>query len=310
MRFYIKKIFYFSIPFWIYVLFITVIDPYDFINVSHIIDDVNKISILNRSNESGPRGNMLWKAHHFKNNPSSIVLIGDSQGRRIRESLIEEVTGEQCFNFCVPGASYSTSIENFWFIAENAQLKKVYFVVSFMNYNANRDYSLCHFAFDYFEKPYKYFTTKEIFFDSWANFLYFLTNNKKIATNYYEFQGVEKLDELSKSQFNLFFGNYKYPENYYKEMKEIGTYCDENRIELTFILLPIYKEVNLFLSQSNLIDYCHKFKEDLLSIAPVLDYSDYPDIFDKRECFIDFYHLKQEPLDKITEKIWSDMNSD
>ncbi|MBK6344431.1 MAG: hypothetical protein IPF68_00610 [Bacteroidales bacterium] len=46
-----------------------------------------------------------------------------------------------------------------------------------MNYNAEREYDLFHFAQDYFKRPYQYFTTKEIFFDAVANTAWAATRN-------------------------------------------------------------------------------------------------------------------------------------
>ena len=304
---YLKKLALFSIPIWLYVFFIVIIDPYNFIGISHIIDDADKISVLNRSNNSGPRGNMLWKYNHFKKSPCSIVLIGDSQGRKIKESLIKEASGESCFNFCIPGGSFSTSFDNFWFIAENARLEKVYFIVSFMNYNANRDYSLLHFATDYFNKPYSYFTTKEILFDSWINFRYYISPDEKLTMNSYEVQPVEVLDSLSVSQYELFFGDYKYPEQYYSKLKSLKEFCNKHHIEFTFILLPVYQKLEEYLDQGELRKDYLKFREDIERIAPVLDYSRCADIYKKRESFVDFYHLKQESLDELTMQIWGDM---
>lgn len=304
---YFKKLALFSIPIWLYVFFIALVDPYNFVGISHFIKDVDKISVLNRSNESGPRGNMLWKAISFRKDPLPIVLIGDSQGRKIKEELIKEVSGESCFNFCVPGASFATSYENFWFIAETVNLKKVYFVISFMSYNASRDYSLSHFASDYLEKPYKYFATKEILFDSWVNLLYHVTHDEKYVNNPYDYQSVEELDSLSVSQYDLFFGDYKYPDQYYTDLKSIKEYCEEHNVELMFIVLPIYQKLEEYLNQSELKADYDKFREDIKSIAPVLDYSHYADMNDQRENFIDYYHLKQEPLNEVTTKIWEDL---
>ncbi|MCD4696680.1 MAG: hypothetical protein K8S16_10620 [Bacteroidales bacterium] len=303
---YLIKIFYFTIPFLLYILFIIVVDPYNFINISHIFSDNQKIAVLNRSNESGPRGNMLWKVVKYKRNPIPIVLLGDSQGRKIKESIIKKASGEDCFNFCVPGASYSTMFENFWYVANQTKLIKVYFAISFMNYNSKREYSLNHFASDYTDSPYNYFITKEILFDSFVNLLFYITNDSALVQNPYEKQAVDVLDKFSESKYELFFGDYMYPDHYFEELKKISEYCRNNQIELTFIILPTYEKMGEYIESRNdlLVNY-NRFKDDIKKLAPIIDF-DIPgeEIRGHRAYFFDYFHLRQAALDDLTFSIW------
>jgi len=166
MRKYFIKGFYFCIPFLIIFIFIFFVDPYEFINVSHFINSDDKIDVYKRSDESSPRGTMLWKVLHYRRKPVANVLIGDSQGTNIDEDLIKAESGKDVFNFCIPGSSYNTMFETFWFVNDQCKLENVYMQLGFMNYNAKRPYSLFHFAQDYIDNPFLYFTTKEILFDS------------------------------------------------------------------------------------------------------------------------------------------------
>ncbi|MBK6344432.1 MAG: hypothetical protein IPF68_00615 [Bacteroidales bacterium] len=76
-------------------LFILVIDPYNFFGVFHVINDKDKFTIIQRTDESSPRGNILWKTIKFRRNPVSKVIIGDSQGKDINVDLIRDITGEE-----------------------------------------------------------------------------------------------------------------------------------------------------------------------------------------------------------------------
>ncbi len=150
---YLIRGFYFCIPILLCFVFIFVIDPYEFINISHVIDPETKVKLIHRGDEPAPRGTMLWKYLHFKREPVKKVIIGDSQGRRIKPELIEEISGEKVFNFCVPGASYETYFDIFWFVTEQTELEKVYFQISFMNYSSARSYNLFYFATGLYSKP-------------------------------------------------------------------------------------------------------------------------------------------------------------
>jgi len=302
---YLKKGLYFSIPVILYFLFIFIIDPYEFVNVFHVIEDDVKIEVLNRCDESSPRGNMLWKVLHFERDPVKNVLIGDSQGKHIKESLIKEFSGKDFYNFCVPGGSYETMSKIFWFAAENVKLESVYFQVGFMNYNAVRSYCLYHFAQDYIDKPYIYFTTKEIFFDSYFNLLYQTTKNPKIVENSYVHEDISVLDKIAIKRLELFFSEYVYPQESYNELKKISEYCKQNDIELNFIILPIYEGTHTYLAEHNLTDMEKRFKTDINSLGYTYDFDVKGEITRTRENFIDFFHPRDFILDELTREIWS-----
>lgn len=200
----IYKSLLFSIPIFLFISYITIVDPYEFINLVHIISADKKLKVLNRNDESGPRGNLLWKLVHYKRNPVENVLFGDSQCRAIEESQLDSLTGEDWFNFCIPGASYETIFDNFWFCAEKVKLKKVYMEVSFMNYNGFRSYNISNLGTDYMDKPYLYFARKEILFDSWINMRYAISGNQYLVINSHELAPAYEMDILANERMDLF----------------------------------------------------------------------------------------------------------
>jgi hypothetical protein len=301
---YLYKSFIFALPFAAYIAFILIIDPYNFANVFHVISDENKFAIVNRNDESSPRGNLLWKAIQIIRNPVKNILIGDSQGKDINVDTIEALCGEKVFNFCVPGASFETMFEMFWFAAEHNKLEKVYFQVSFMNYNSYRSYNIYHFAQYYFDHPYRYYLNKPIFFDACANLKYHITRNPKIIQGSYEFQPIEEINKLAKSRLNLFFQNYTYPHAYFRELNNISKYCEENNIELKFIIFPVYKLVDEYLAENNLLDMKQRFKDDIKFIGDTYDLDVPGEIKNNRENYFDYFHPRQAVLDEITTQIW------
>ncbi len=301
---YLIRGFYFCIPILLCFIFIFIIDPHEYINVSKVIDADTKIAIIHRCDESSPRGDMLWKYLHFKREPVKKVIIGDSQGRKIKPELIEEISGEKIFNFCVPGASYETYFDIFWFVADQTKLEDVYFQISFMNYNSNRSYNLFHFADDYIQKPYLYFVTKEILFDSFYNLLYVVTKDEKIVQNSYEYAPVEEMDKLARKNLEMFFGDYSYPVAYYSELNKIKQYCDENNIELSFILMPTYKGVAEYLEEHGLTEMRQRFEEEIGFLGDTYNFDVPGEVSNTRENFIDYFHPRRPILDDVTRKVW------
>ena len=305
MKKYVIKALLFALPLILYVSFITIVDPYNFINLFKVIDDKDKFLVLQRTDESSPRGNLLWKTTEFRRNPVQNIIIGDSQGKDINVGIIKDQTGEDYFNFCFPGASFTTIFKTFWFAAEQTKLKKVYFQVAFMNYNMDRDYDLWHFAGDYTKRPYEYFTTKEIFFDALADVAWATTRNPWIVSRSYEFLPPSDMENLAQSRLKLFFSTYTYPESYKNELAKIADYCKTNGIEFTFLILPVYHRVDDYLAKNNMFTKKLNFKADLNSMADLYDLDKLSGIKSYRYNFIDYFHPTQKVIDSLTRMVWT-----
>lgn len=305
---YFFKALLFALPLIIYGLIILIVDPYNFINLFKVIDNRDKFKVVQRTDESSPRGNILWKAVHYKRNPVPNIIIGDSQGKDINVDIIEEQTGEKYFNFCSPGASFSTMFNTFWFATEQTKLEKVCFQLAFMNYNAARDYDLWHFAEDYFKRPYEYFTTKEIFFDAIANIAWVTTRNEKIIQRGYEYLPPDAMEKLAQQRLNLFFSEYVYPQTIKDELEHITDYCRKNNIEYCFLILPVYKGVDEHLAKNNLFDDKLTFKQDVYSLGPTYDLDKLAGLKADRFNFIDYFHPTPMVMDSLTRLIWNSLN--
>lgn len=305
MKKYIQKVLFFAIPVLVYALVITIVDPYNFINFFKVISDEDKFLVIQRTDESSPRGNLLWKSVEFRRKPVQNIIVGDSQGKDIDVQIIKEQTGDDYYNFCSPGASFTTMFKTFWFAANQVKLKKVYFQVAFMNYNLDRDYDLWHFAEDYMKRPYEYYTTKEIFIDAVVNVAWVATRNPKIVSRSYEFLPPSQMEDLAQARLKLFFSRYTYPTAYKNEFARITDYCKANDIEFTFLILPVYKGVDEYLAKNNLFDDKVKFKSDINSLADVYDLDKLAGLKDYRYNFIDYFHPTQQVMDSLTRLIWN-----
>ena len=296
----------FAIPLFLYILFILIVDPYNFINIFHVIPAKEKFRVIQRTDESSPRGNLLWKTIEYKRNPLPNIIVGDSQGKDINVELVDSITGEQYYNLCVPGSSFETMFNMFWFAAHYNKLNKVYFQVAFMNYNANREYDLFHFATDYFEKPYEYFTTREIFFDAIANVAWAVSRNPAILERSYEYLPPKDMENLAQKRLDMFFGKYIYPEKYRAEFNKIVEYCKENDIQLCFVVLPVYKGVDQYLQKKGMVADRLKFLKDINSYGYTINLDKLSYLKEDRNNFIDYFHPSQQVIDTLTHIIWSD----
>ncbi len=304
MKKYILRALIFGSPIVICFLIVLVVDPYNFFNLFHVISDKDKFAVVQRTDESSPRGNILWKTIKFRRNPTKTVIIGDSQGKDIRTDLIQQLTGEEVSNLCFPGASFQTMFETFWFAAGEAELKKVYFQVAFMNYNNAREYDLFHFASNYFKRPYEYFTTKEIYFDSFVNIAYAITHEPWLVERSYEFLSDSDMEKLVQFRLDLFFKKYIYPEDLKIDFLKIIQYCRENEIEVNFIIFPVYEGVDKHLQEIGLTNMKNRFKSDISSYGNTYDLDTLTEIKSRRENFFDYFHPRQVIIDSLTRMVW------
>jgi hypothetical protein len=310
MKKYLVHGFYFLIPIYLYIAFIVIIDPYEFINLFHVIGPDIKLQAIKRSDATSPRGAMLWKMIHFNRNPKKNVIIGDSQSILIKESKLKQLTGKDFFNFSVPGSSYETIFETFWYVNEKVKPESVYFQLGFMNYNAHRSYSLFFFGKDYIENPYMYFTSKEIFYDAFYNLSFAITEDSTLVQKSFEYLNVDSQDEISKKSLKLFFDKYEYPTYFHQELERIVHYCNSNDIEVKFIIFPIYKDVHKYIAGKNLEEMNTKFKDFLKSLACTYDLETSSGLSENRSNFIDYFHPRQEIVDDLTKYIWGNETLD
>jgi hypothetical protein len=301
---YILTVAKFSILLIIPIIFIVVIDPYNYINISKLIDDERKVKVMNGSTQSFTRGNMLWKVLKFRRKPCPNLIIGDSNGFHIREQLLSEMTGEEYFNMSISGANIQTQITLFWFAAEQIKLRKVYLQLTFELSSQHRSYDLFHLAQDYIDKPYLYFTNKEIFIDSFRNMAAKISKNSNLLDHSY-LVGTreEKIAEINSSN-ERFLKDYTYPAEYIFELKKISDYCSDNNIHLSFIFFPASNLGNENIARYNLVEIRDRFYNEIASITLtynfLFEYRNFPDTI----YFPDFAHTSQHVTDSITSAIW------
>ena len=300
----IRNLAYFSIPIILYILGIIVVDPYNRFNVSSLIDSQSKYELTNRSHEFKSKANMLWKLIEFKRTPKDKIIVGDSQGFYFREELIEELTNEEFYNFCVPAANFETTTKVFWYAAEKVKLKKVYYQVSFALSNSHFSYNLFDEAMEFIKKPNEYVFSKEILRDSYANLMFHYTNDSVWVKDPYFEKPDAEIDSLSEAWADVIFDDYNYPESHISELQKISNYCKENNIELEFIVMPNYQWVNDYIENNGINVHQEQFMQTVASCGKVHDFSKLESICPNRDLFYDYFHCTQNVVDSLTAEIW------
>ena len=304
MKRFLSRFWFFFIPLFILALIVLIIDPYNYFYKKNFIDDRIKIKVINRSAESMPRGNTLWKYIDFKHHPSKNVIIGDSRAFDLNTDSIKRISGMDFYNFGVPGGNYNSVIETFWYVNSLVKPEKIYIQVGFHNYSSTSGYNLVADARKVCKRPYFFFSR-----------FYFVTES--MLDIYFSIHGIndrpkeEKFDlknwnTVLENQGNSSLKSMKYPEKYHEELLKISSYCRDNNIELAFIIFPDQQDFHDLIKMNSVEGLYAKYKKDIHSLGKVYDF-DEPNsaLIKDRSNYRDIYHLQHRIIyDSIIPQIW------
>jgi hypothetical protein len=307
----IFKLLIFLSPFIFISLFIFIVDPYNFLNISHVFSDEIKLKCINRSNESIPRGTILWKTLEFRRNPSQNIMVGDSRAAYISNSALEKNFGEKSSNLAVAGSNYRSAIELFWMAARTTTLKNVIFQTNFDTYNVEGS-SLNIFTAteQLINKPTSYFFNWTFIKDAFAVLYYAVSKNEKFVSRGF----IRSSDNWEKSakgldlRYNL--KHYKYPVGLTDELKKISKYCSDNNINFMFVIPPDYFEVVNYVEEHGISDYYNRFKTDLKMTGKTIDLDTKLPFSFVKENYADHFHIRFEIADTLVSMIFANLETE
>lgn len=305
---FITRIGIFGLLFVLNAIFIIIIDPYNIFFDSNFIDNEIKLLNLNRSDKVMPRGNALWKLTEYSRSPCNNIIIGDSRSRHINVELVKQLSGEDYYNFGIPGGNVNLIRDAFWMADSLANLKNVYIQVGFHNYNKNRDFDICKLVKTYAKNPFK------MFFKSWFTIDSYYALLLEVAPKYRDIlhktqENVEannksNWDEVMQRQGYSVLNDYEYPQHFYIELSKIAQYCKLNKINLSFIIFPNHPHFFNIISELNLEDERARFKSDIYGLANTFDFNVENSITRNQDLFVDLYHTKHFVTDSLTKFVW------
>ena len=280
-----------------------IVDAYKLFNISHVFTDEIKIKCFNRSSVTMPRGNILWKTIHFSRNPTPNILLGDSRVFYITNSALEHEMGGIATNLSIPGGNYRTIIDLFWTAAESIKLENVIIQSNFNSYNTRGNISLFRQAQQAVNKPYKFFFYWEYLKDSFSVLYYSVTRDKQSSNNDTQINNNWKLTEKTLEK-HYSTDKYSYSSSIYEDLIKIATYCNEENINLTFVIAPNYHEVYSFIEKYGKSDDYHRFKTDIKSLGKTIDLDNRLPFSYMKKYYFYHFHIRREHTDSLTSMIF------
>jgi hypothetical protein len=280
---------------------VLVILPVYYVDPFRLFDKPSVVPESVRSTYAPQVNQVLWKIPAYSRDPAADILLGDSQMARLPDQVITGLTGQKYANLAYGGGTLRESISTFWFASQRVSLRKVFFGVSFMEYNAyplNRviqtEEVVREPAF-YFLKSDVLETTAydvgEAFFDHHTNLL------PQVSKDSY---WVSQLQSLAKR-----YDRESPPGILKGEIRKIVDYCHAHQISIVFVVPPQHMEAQRRIEELGFEDEYTHFKSDLISMAPVYDCDIESDLTRDKSNYADPFHLANNAATRLAEDIWS-----
>ncbi len=292
MKSFIKNITAITIPFIVYLIIIVIMDPFNYLKVSGVVDDSKKWDI---SMEVQPH---LYRMIAYEQNPRVNIALGDSR----TNSLFCCMDTERWSNLSFAGASIKEMVDAFWWAMENHKADTVLIGLSLNNYNKFSKRFWVEETISTKSNFFSYAFNRFTFICSWLILKSYLTKNELRINDISMTRDEFWQYQISETPIKL-FGNYAYPDNYFAEFEEISHYCAASGIKLIFWIPPEHQDYQGSLEELDLLEANQRFKQDLYSLGEVYDYNYLNELTQNREIFLDPLHLKEEIIPFIRDEI-------
>lgn len=297
MKHFLLRILLFSTPIFIYVLVALFIDPYSIIHKQ----SNPKYSELNK-HISIQINNPLFKLEEYSDNPTDLIILGDSRTNKLDTKLFDNLAKMNSSNLAYSGGTLSEIIKTFWYAAEIHNLKEVYIGINFNLYNETQNMNRVDEAIKLKNSPVLYLFSKYC-----LKSIYLVI--KSSITN--EIINIEE-PNLNKAEFweyqlessaNNFYRVYQYPVDYHQSLLEISKYCKRKNIKLIFFIPPTHIDLQQKVNEFDLETMESRFIADLLELGQFYNF-DYPNkITENKDNFLDPFHYNDSIANLVVHEI-------
>lgn len=297
---FLSNLFKFFIPIIIYFIIAILLDP-----IGLYFTNSFKIKTTN------PDDDEIIKLKKYVQSPNEIVFLGDSKIDQLIKYNLHNDTELKISNLAFRGSNIHEIEETFNFLIKYKNPNRLYIGINFHNYNMAYSHNRVKRLSKYIESPLYYLISKDLFY-SIINILKNYFPPKSITVNIKK--EVNKLDqeknwESALETLNSYFNYYSYPKEIEGKLLKIKRFCEQNNIELIFVITPIHKDILTKIKDYNLQYEYEKFKNFIFSLCTVYDFSNLNKFTNDKSNFNDPYHLNKDACMILFDEIFNP-NSD
>ncbi len=290
---FIKKIFFFSIPFLCIFSLNYIIDPYNLNRRVNVFLEKKDIACF--FNER------LWKLNNFLQNPYYYIILGDSRAARFSEEYITALTRKDFINLSFSGATLIEIIDTFWFITSQVKPKEIFLCINFDRFNDWQKANAVYEAITTINNPWLHYMqpqTTKIVYSLLCNIIFKKKISQAPPVDQAAFWQIQ-LDEIDQG-----YKRYTFPLYVTEQLTKIVEYCKKNMITLSFIIFPTHTDLQKRIVIAGLQEQHQQFKQFLHSLAPVYDFDIENHFTADNNNFDDPKHLSYSATKNLTTQIW------
>lgn len=292
MKRFLKNILILAIPLMVYLLIILLVDPFNYLNFSKLVNDKIKYEI---SCEVAPH---MYKLLDYNNNPKRNLVIGDSRAG----GLYHCMDCTRWSNLAYGGASIKEMVQTFWWVADNHKMDTILIDISLNLYNKYNKRFYVEETIEAQKNFLSYAFYKSTFRSAFL-ILKSYCSKQKISINEVSMTKEEFWQFQLNDTPEKFYKKMAYPDNYYSDLVSISEYCSKNDITLIFWIPPTHIDFQNCLEKYNIEEKMNKFLEDIKSIGTVFDFNYSNEITRDKECFRDPLHFTHDIAIRIRREL-------
>ncbi len=277
------KLVKFSIPFIIYLIIVSIVDPFSYIYANSLVKHETKAQISQRIEPH------LYKMIAFENNPKTNIVIGDSRSNRFYETI--SVHSDKWSPLGYGGASLNEILSTFDWLVENDY--KIDTLLVGLNFNLYNKFNKRMWVEENNRRKSNFFSYAFSSYTAKSTFLILkdLVSSKSDTIGNQRYQERKFWEASVKNYGKKFYDNYSYPETGYQRLSKISEYCNQKEIELIFWIPPCAKDINDITDEYGLSSENERFINDIRGLGNLYDFNSDVTITSQRSNFTDPSHL-------------------
>ena len=268
-------------------LIVFLVDPFCYFKFNNLIPEERKKENSRRLNFA------LWDIIQYSKKPTRNILIGDSRMANMNTEVIKSISGKDFFLFSFGGGNLQEIISTYQYVTKLNKIESIYIGVNLELYNKTNNRNRVSGATAILQNPLLYLINLNVWQATYKTLASYFKKNIKSIGN----------PEMSKEKFWIHqvnetgqrnLANYIYPDNYHKELTEIGKYCKKQGIDFKIIVFPTHTDIQQLFIKYHLLEENYKFLTDLSEITEVFDLNFPNRITKDQQLFSDPYHIKRD----------------
>lgn len=288
-----------GLPLLIWAFLMILIDPFNYFGLSSLISKETKEQ---NSLQVNP---LLYYIIDLQHDPVENLLIGDSRTGRLPLDEIQNISGKEYKKLILYGAKLNEIFDIIYLANNEKKLNHLVIGINFSMFNEFAYNDRVKNVKEVVKNPLSYIYNRSV-----AQVCYYILKAVIIGKNINTTPGMTKEEYwkyMIENRAYQWYGRYKYSEKLHNDLLALDHFAGDNKINLTFIIIPHNKEFRDRIVEFGLSEEENRFRALLENLnATVIDYDYENEITLNKNYFTDPVHYNNEIGNLIVNEVWKD----